>query len=125
MPEGREPLWRSKANIFLSGTYRPDGDKCLYWRSPKTQAVPGTSMKTKMLLLFVPMICAAFAASGAAPAGKFDLEKTKTVMTALIQQKLKEKGVPSMSIALVRDENIVWKAAFGYANVRMKTPATT
>jgi serine-type D-Ala-D-Ala carboxypeptidase/endopeptidase len=82
-------------------------------------------MKTKMLFLLAPVIFAAFTASAAAPAGKFDLEKTKTVMTALIQQKLKEKGVPSMSIALVRDETVVWKAAFGYANVRMKTPATT
>ena len=32
--------------------------------------------------------------------------------------------MPSISIALVRGEAIVWKAAFGYANVRTKTPAT-
>jgi CubicO group peptidase (beta-lactamase class C family) len=30
-----------------------------------------------------------------------------------------------MSIALVRGDSIVWKAAFGYANVRTRTPATT
>jgi len=30
-----------------------------------------------------------------------------------------------MSIALVKGDAIVWKAAFGYANVRTKTPATT
>ena len=38
---------------------------------------------------------------------------------------MKERGVPSVSIALVRGDSIVWKAAFGYANVRTKTPATT
>ena len=32
--------------------------------------------------------------------------------------------MPSISIALVRGDSIVWKAAFGYANVRTKTPAT-
>jgi CubicO group peptidase (beta-lactamase class C family) len=82
-------------------------------------------MKRKMRFLLVSLIFTAFTASAAGPAGKFDLEKTKTVMTSLIEQKMKEKGVPSMSIALVREDAIVWKAAFGYANVRMKTPATT
>jgi CubicO group peptidase (beta-lactamase class C family) len=82
-------------------------------------------MKPTAPLLF---ICASFAtltASAAPTPGHFDLEKTKTVMTGLIEQKMKERGVPSVSIALVRGDTIVWKAAFGYANVRMKTPATT
>src|SRR5687767_4010429 len=54
----------------------------------------------------------------------FDLERTKQVLTDLIERTLKETGVPSISIALVRGDSIVWKAAFGYANVRMKTLAT-
>src|SRR5215204_3719243 len=53
-----------------------------------------------------------------------DLEKTKTVLTNLIEETLKEKGVPSISIVLVRGDSIVWKEAFGYSNVRTKTPAT-
>ena len=69
-------------------------------------------------LLLVP------AASAAAQAGQFDLNKTKTVLTGLIEKAVKE-GVPSVSIALVRGDSIVWKAAFGYSNVRMKVPATT
>ena len=60
-----------------------------------------------------------------AQTGKFDLEKTKTVLTGMIRQAIDERGVPSISIALVRGDSIVWKAAFGYANVRMKVPATT
>lgn len=82
-------------------------------------------MRTHALLLLIPMLAASPFAPAAAQAGKFNLDKTKTVLTGLIEQKMKEKGVPSVSIALVRGDEIVWKAAFGYANVRMKTPATT
>ena len=60
-----------------------------------------------------------------AQSGRFDLEKTKTVLTGLIQQTLADRGIPSMSIALVRGDSIVWKAAFGYSNMRTRTPATT
>jgi CubicO group peptidase (beta-lactamase class C family) len=64
------------------------------------------------------------ALSGWAQSGRFDPEKTKTVLTGLIEKAIKERGVPSISIALVKDSAIVWKAAFGYANVRAQTPAT-
>ena len=60
-----------------------------------------------------------------AQSSRFDLEKTKTVLTGLIEQTLADHGIPSMSIALVRGDSIVWKAAFGYANMRTRTPATT
>lgn len=59
-----------------------------------------------------------------AQTGRFDLAKTKTVVTGLIEQALKERGVPSISIAMVRGDSIVWTAAFGYSNVYAKTPAT-
>jgi CubicO group peptidase (beta-lactamase class C family) len=71
------------------------------------------------LLLLVP--CSA----ATAQSGRFDLQKTKTVLTGLIEKTLAENGIPSMSIALVRGDSIVWKAAFGYANMRTHTPATT
>ena len=82
-------------------------------------------MRPTALLLLIPAICASLSVSAAPEAGHFDLEKTKTVVSGLIEQAMKERGVPSVSIALVRGDTIVWKAAFGYANVRMKTPATT
>ncbi len=62
--------------------------------------------------------------SAVAQTGEFDLEKTKTVLSGLIEDALRDDGVPSISIALVRGDEIVWKAAFGYANVRTQTPAT-
>ncbi len=60
-----------------------------------------------------------------AQTGRFDLEKTKSVLTGLIERTLAENGIPSMSIAVVRGDSIVWKAAFGYTNLRTHTPATT
>ena len=72
-------------------------------------------------LLFVSVVVTPVSAQ----TGQFDLTKTRTVLTGLIEKAMKENGVPSISIALVRGDSIVWKAAFGYANVRMKTPATT
>ena len=60
-----------------------------------------------------------------AQVGRFDLEKTKTVLTGLIKKTLAENGIPSMSIALVRGDSIVWKAAFGFSNMYTHTPATT
>src|SRR5690348_18022938 len=57
--------------------------------------------------------------------GRFDLAKTKKVLSAVIEKTLADNGVPSLSIALVRGDSIVWTAAFGYANMRTRTPATT
>jgi len=57
--------------------------------------------------------------------GRFDLEKTKKVLTGVIEKTLADNGVPSMSIALVRGDSIVWKAAFGYTNMYTRSPATT
>ena len=65
------------------------------------------------------------AAPAVAQQGRFDLQKTQAVLSALIKKELAARGIPSMSIALVRGDSIVWKAAFGYANLATKTPATT
>jgi CubicO group peptidase (beta-lactamase class C family) len=79
-------------------------------------------MRPSALLLLVPAIFATLTSNAAPQTGHFDLEKTKTVVSGLIEQAIKDRGVPSVSIALVRGDSIVWKAAFGYADVRTKTP---
>jgi len=82
-------------------------------------------MNRPLLRWFGTVLVVAVAAGPAtAQTGTFNLEKTKTVMTGLIERVIKERGVPSVSIALVRGDSIVWKAAFGYANVRTRTLAT-
>ena len=72
-----------------------------------------------LLLLVLP------GSAAIAQNGRFDLEKTKTVLSGLVEKTLADNGVPSMSIVLVRGDSIVWKAAFGFANMRTRTPATT
>jgi CubicO group peptidase (beta-lactamase class C family) len=81
-------------------------------------------MRPSALLLLVPAVFSTLTATSAPQTGHFDLEKTKTVVSGLIEQAMKDRGVPSVSIALVRGDSIVWKAAFGYADVRTKTLAT-
>lgn len=80
-----------------------------WWRLPLAE----------MLVAFL-----AVAVPAGAQNGQFDLEKTRTVLTRLIEETLRQTDTPSISIALVRGDSIVWKGAFGYANVRTKTPAT-
>ncbi len=49
-------------------------------------------------------------------ASAFDLDEIKRILTGEIEEIL-ATGTPSVSIALVRDGDIVWTAAFGQANV--------
>jgi len=52
-------------------------------------------------------------------------EYAKAILTTEIKRMIDETGIPSISIALIKDKNVVWEEAFGYANVKTKTPATT
>lgn len=71
------------------------------------------------LLAFMTLLLPATPAS----ADEFDLDHTKEVLEKLIEQEL-ATGVASISIALVKGDEVVWTAAYGYANVYTKTPAT-
>src|SRR5512140_2764732 len=82
-------------------------------------------MKRALLVLCVlALVAVSTGRPAVARAGRFDLERTKTVLSGLIETAIAERGIPSISIALVRGEAIVWTAAFGHANVRTRTPAT-
>jgi D-alanyl-D-alanine-carboxypeptidase/D-alanyl-D-alanine-endopeptidase len=83
-------------------------------------------MIRRYLCLLGMLVLVVFPGSAAIAQGaKFDLAKTQAVLTTLIKRTLADNGIPSMSIALVRDDKIVWTAAFGYANMATHTPATT
>jgi CubicO group peptidase (beta-lactamase class C family) len=53
-----------------------------------------------------------------------DLERTKTALTGMIQEVMDKQGIPSVSIALIEGDEVVWTDAFGYSNVRTRTAAT-
>ena len=52
------------------------------------------------------------------------IEYTKSILTKEITRMIEETGIPSISIALIKEDSIVWAEAFGYANIKTKTPAT-
>ena len=52
------------------------------------------------------------------------LERTKRILTNEIKEILDDTGIPSISIGLMKDDRVVWTAAFGYSNAKLKVPAT-
>jgi len=55
---------------------------------------------------------------------QFNLEQTKRVLTGQIEEALKSSGGASISISLIKEDKIVWSAAFGYSNIKAKSIAT-
>ena len=53
-----------------------------------------------------------------------DFNTTKEKTTALIQQGLEKNETVGLSLALVSDDEIVWKQGFGYADKENQVPAT-
>ena len=53
-----------------------------------------------------------------------DLSRTKEILSQQINRILEETGIPSISIALLKEDRILWNAAFGQANVRLQVPAS-
>jgi CubicO group peptidase (beta-lactamase class C family) len=82
-----------------------------------------TSVTRTLLFGCIGVTCLAATARPATQEPTFDLEKTKQVLTREIEKEL-AKGTASVSIALVRDGDVVWTAAFGWSNVWARTPAT-
>ena len=56
--------------------------------------------------------------------GKLDFDSMKQILTAEANEVLKITGIPSISIALIKGDSIIWAEAFGYTNVKKKVSAT-
>ena len=65
------------------------------------------------------------AAATAQDDGPTDLARVTTSLERQIEKILDETGIPSISLALIRDGEVVWASAHGYANVGARVPATT
>src|SRR5581483_7263325 len=46
------------------------------------------------------------------------------IIKPFIEQQIKEKQIPAISIAVVDDQQIVWAEGFGFADPKAKIPAT-
>src|SRR5687768_14611049 len=53
------------------------------------------------------------------------LDRTKQFLQTEIQKLIRETGIPSISLAIVEADRIVWADAFGQANVRAQARATS
>ena len=75
-------------------------------------------------LVLFGLLALAPAAVTAQDTGPRDLTSVTTSLEREIEKILDETGIPSISIALIRDGEVVWASAHGYANVGARVPAT-
>lgn len=61
---------------------------------------------------------------GKASPAAFDFGRTKETLSREIKELLEDTGIPSVSIALLKGDRIVWAEAFGYSNAKLKVPAS-
>lgn len=52
-----------------------------------------------------------------------DLEQLEPRFETLVQQAMLEGQIPSLTIALVKEDQVIWSNGFGYANLWARTPA--
>ena len=72
----------------------------------------------RALAIALLALCVSASAQTPAPAGNFESR-----IDSVIQDTLRSTGVPSASVAVVRDGKVAYNHAFGYANLENKTPA--
>lgn len=61
---------------------------------------------------------------GIVQAEELHLEAVTATLDAEIRRRMESNGIPSIAIALVRGDRVVWKQAYGVSNVHSKAPAT-
>ncbi len=62
---------------------------------------------------------------GLLPDGPLSPEEVQKRLSDAVEQTLKYQEVPSISLALVKEDRLVWAKAFGYLNAAKKVPADT
>lgn len=73
-------------------------------------------LRSLALLLLLPAVAVAQTPPEYAPVVK--------QLSALIDQQVKDKNLPALSIALVDDQKLVWSAGFGFRDAKKTQPAT-
>ena len=62
--------------------------------------------------------------SGGALANRGDVKAALDVLSAWIENQRAYSGLPGASLAVVHDQELVWAAGFGWADVERRAPAT-
>ncbi len=80
----------------------------------------------QILLLFLTVVFVYTNSVGQVnKATKIDFDYLKKMLTQEVNMILNITGIPSISIALIKGDSIVWAEAFGYANVKKQVQATS
>ena len=75
----------------------------------------------RVTLAFALLSCSFTFADDARPT---NLDATEEILSREINRILEDTGLPSLSIALLKDDRIVWSEAFGNSNERLEIPAS-
>lgn len=68
-------------------------------------------------LALIPLLSLAIAPPAHAQAGIQDLTSITAKIRVETERILRDTGIPAISIALIREGEVVWSEAYGYANV--------
>lgn len=77
-----------------------------------------------VLIFALVLSSATYADTAEDVAPRTDYARVAAALETFIQNEMKDKQLPSLSIALVDDQQIVWARGFGYADPDKKVPAT-
>lgn len=80
---------------------------------------------SKIKLVFLSFILFNSCQQKKQPSTETAFEYETDILTKEIKKMMEVTGIPSISIALIKEDSIIWAEAFGFANVKTKTPATT
>ena len=58
------------------------------------------------------------------PIGRETLENLIQRSTLALEKRVHEQTIPSVSVAVVTDQDILWSMALGYADLENRIPAT-
>src|SRR5579859_1782786 len=77
-----------------------------------------------LALATLVVVSISFAPSPANRGPTADFSPAVAALDAYITREVKDKGFPSLAIALVDDQSIVWSKGFGHADMKGTVPAT-
>src|SRR5215470_16523937 len=77
------------------------------------------------LLVAISVATVTLTASGIAIAQTINIDRVVAELEPEIQRTMLEGKIPSMAIALIAGDRIIWSNAYGYSNLWARTPATT
>jgi len=78
----------------------------------------------RVLIVAIVLSATAYARNPGDIAPRKDYARVAEALETFIEHQMKDKQLPSLSIALVDDQQIVWARGFGYADPDKKIPAT-